>query len=245
MGRAPVHIDVRPGDFVTVGLLVILEGLLSADNALVMAMLVLGLPREQHGKALRYGLVGAFAFRTVATLLAAWLIRVTWVKLGGAVYLAYLTIEHFRGGADDQARRTVPPARARFGLSPLWATVVNVEVVNLAFSLDSILVAVAMSPRRWVVLTGGLLGIAAMRFVVAQLLEIVRRYPVLVDGAFVIIGWVAVKLGIDYLYAAAWIGWSIPQPLSLAVIAAIFLSFYVVARRGGRPPDTRVQSRET
>ena len=63
--------------------------------------------------------------------------------------------------ADERGRPK--PARPWLGLSPLWATVVKVELVNLAFSIDSILVAVAMSPKFWVILTGGLLGIVAMR----------------------------------------------------------------------------------
>ena len=62
--------DVQLSDFVTIGLLVVLEGLLSADNALVVAVMILGLPRREQKKALRYGLVGAFAFRILATLLA-------------------------------------------------------------------------------------------------------------------------------------------------------------------------------
>ena len=72
-------------------------------------------------------------------------------------------------------------------MSALWATVVKVELVNIAFSIDSILVAVAMSPKLWVILSGGLLGIVAMRVVIGQLLAMVRRYPTIVDGAFVII----------------------------------------------------------
>ena len=72
--------DVQLSDFITVGLLVVLEGLLSADNALVVAVMILGLPRKQQQKALRYGLFGAFAFRIVATLLAVYLIRLAWVN---------------------------------------------------------------------------------------------------------------------------------------------------------------------
>ena len=68
--------DVQLSDFVNIGLLVILEGLLSADNALVLAMMILGLPRQDQKKALRYGLVGAFAFRTICTLLALSLIHI-------------------------------------------------------------------------------------------------------------------------------------------------------------------------
>src|SRR5882672_11904309 len=82
-------------DLVTVALLVALEGLLSADNAIVLAVLVLGLPKAQQRKALRYGIIGAFAFRTIATLLAVYLIKLGWVKLAGASYLIYLAIHHF------------------------------------------------------------------------------------------------------------------------------------------------------
>src|SRR4051794_30123887 len=92
-----IHTDpvVTPSDFVTIALLVALEGLLSADNAMVLAVLVLGLPKAQQVKALRYGILGAFAFRSIATLLAVYLIKLAWVKLGGAGYLLYLTYHHF------------------------------------------------------------------------------------------------------------------------------------------------------
>lgn len=224
------------GDLAIVGALVVLEGLLSADNALVMAVMVLSLPRHQHHKALRYGLVGAFAFRIAATLLAALLIRVAFVKLGGGLYLLYLTAAHFRSRATTEQRGAPPPAKAGFGLSPFWATVVRVELVNLAFSIDSILVAVAMSPKVWVVLTGGLLGIVAMRIVAGQLIELIRRYPALVDGAFVIIAWIGVKLLLDWAHTMHWIGWEIPQVVSVGVIIVVFIGYYVYARRQAAPP---------
>ena len=85
----------------------------------------------------------------------------------------------------------------------------KVELVNLAFSVDSILVAVAMSRKIWVILTGGLLGIVAMRVVIGQLLTIVRRYPALVDGAFIIIAWVGIKLLIEYLHALGFVHFEI------------------------------------
>src|SRR3954468_6257960 len=197
--------DVQLSDLATVGLLVVLEGLLSADNALVVAVMILGLPRRQQKKALRYGLLGAFAFRIVATLLAVYLIRIAWVKLAGGLYLVYLTYQHFFRSGTAEERSKPRPARPWMGLSALWGTIFKVELVNIAFSVDSILVAVAMSPKTWVVLTGGLLGIVAMRIVIAQLLSLVRRYPTLVDGAFIIIAWVGVKLFLEYLHAAGYV----------------------------------------
>jgi YkoY family integral membrane protein len=220
-------------DVVTVGLLVILEGLLSADNALVVAVMILGLPRRQQKLALRYGLVGAFAFRIIATLLAVYLIKLAWVKLLGGLYLVYLTYQHFYRSGDAEQRSKPRPAKPWLGLPALWATIVKVELVNIAFSVDSILVAVAISSKTWVVLTGGLLGIVAMRVVISQLLSIVRRYPTLVDGAFVIIALVGVKLLIEYATAMGWIHFEVPKWLSLGLIAITFLIAYVQARRKG------------
>lgn len=229
---------IQLSDLATVGLLVVLEGLLSADNALVVAVMILGLPRPQQKLALRYGLLGAFAFRIIATLLAIYLIRLAWVKLLGGLYLVYLTYQHFFRSGDAEQRSKPRPARPWLGLSALWGTIVKVELVNIAFSVDSILVAVAISPKRWVVLTGGLLGIVAMRVVISQLLSIVRRYPTLVDGAFVIIALVGAKLLLEYADAMHWIQFEVPKWVSLGMIAITFLIAYVQARRKGPVDDT-------
>ena len=225
--------DVQSGDLVTIALLVALEGLLSADNALVMAIMVLGLPKPQHSAALRYGLIGGFAFRIIATLLASSLIQVSWIRLVGGLYLLYLTYTHFRGGEGSDDNRQAPAAKPWLGLSPFWATVVRVELINLAFSIDSILVAVAMSPKLWVVITGGILGIVAMRLVVGQLLTLVQRYPALVDGAFIIIAWVGFKLCWEYLHEIGMVHLAIPQWFSLSLIAVIFMAAFVYAKMQG------------
>src|SRR5215831_20906806 len=217
-----------PSDFLTVGLLVALEGLLSADNALVLAILVLGLPKPDQKKALRYGILGAFFFRTVATLLAVYLIRLGWVKLAGAGYLLYLVYRHFTTG-DAGERQSKKEAKPAFGLSAFWATVVKVELTDIVFAIDSILVAVAMSPKTWVVITGGILGIIAMRLVIGKLLSLVERYPPLVDGAFVIIGWVAVKLIVEFLHSGGYTSFEIPTWFSLAFIVIIFTTSFVYA----------------
>jgi YkoY family integral membrane protein len=229
--------DFQFADLITVALLVVIEGLLSADNALVMAVMILGLPRADQQKALRYGLVGAFAFRIIATVLAAYLIRISWVKLFGGLYLLYLAQHHFFAGGNAEQRGRPKPAQGWIGLSALWATIVKVELVNLAFSIDSILVAVAMSPKFWVILTGGLLGILAMRIVVGQLLAIVRRYPSLVDGAFVIIAWIGVKLLIEYLNVLGLVHFEINKWLSFGLIGVIFTIAYLYARSKGPVED--------
>jgi YkoY family integral membrane protein len=228
--------DLQASDLLTIALLVALEGLLSADNAMVLAVLVLGLPRHQQQKALRYGILGAFAFRITATVFAAYMIQVKWVQLLGALYLLYLPYQHFWGHGDED-RRAARPARAWLGLSPFWATVVKVELTDIVFAIDSILVAVAMSNKIWVIVTGGVLGIIAMRLVIGQLLALVTKYPALVDGAFVIIAWVGIKLLLEYLHGINVVHFVVPKWLSLGLIVVIFAIAFVYARRHG-PQET-------
>jgi len=208
-----------------------LEGLLSADNAMVLAVLVLGLPKSEQRKALRYGIIGAFVFRGLATVLAKFLINLGWVKLLGAGYLLYLTAHHFLQHGGDEARRTPPKAKGMLGLTAFWATVVKVELTDIVFAIDSILVAVAMSPKLWVILTGGILGIVMMRLVIGKLLAIVERYPALVDGAFIIIAWVGIKLLLEYLHGIHIVPFEVPKWFSLGLIVVIFAISYLYARR--------------
>lgn len=237
-------IDFHYTDLVTIGLLVILEGLLSADNALVLAILVLGLPREQQRKALRYGILGAFLFRILAILAATQLMAFGWVKLVGGGYLLWLTYSHFfLHGSDAGERRNITPARAWLGLPAFWATVVKVELTDVVFAIDSILVAVAMSNKTWVIITGGVLGIIAMRLVIGQLLAVVRKYPALVDGAFIIIAWVAIKLFVEYAAQAGYIDFHMPKSISLGVIVVIFGISYFYARKQG-PADVDLEEDE-
>lgn len=218
-----MHFHVEPTDFVTIGLLVLLEAALSADNALVLAVLVLPLPTTHQKRALRYGVVGALAFRIAVTTFAAWIIHWDWVKLAGATYLLFLPMRHFwpRPG-DAEPRRKPRPPTSLFGLSPFWSTVVRVELTDIVFAIDSILVAIAMSRKIWVIVTGGALGIITMRVLIGKLLGMVRRYPAIVDGAYVIVAWVGIKLFIEYLHAIHVLSWEIPRWLSITIVLVLF-----------------------
>jgi YkoY family integral membrane protein len=228
---------VQPSDLVTIALLIALEGLLSADNAMVLAIRVLSLPKDQQKKALRYGMISAFTFRTIATALAAYLIALDWVKLVGGIYLLWLPYQHFFGHDAGGANQKIKPATPWLGLSPFWATVVKVELTDIVFAIDSILVAVAVSDKLWVVVTGGILGIVMMRMVIGQLLALIRRYPALVDGAFIIITWVGVKLLLEYAHQEGWVHFEIPKWLSLGLIVVIMGGAYLYARKQGAVED--------
>lgn len=178
-------------NIVTVGTLVLLEGFLSADNALVMAILVKHLPDKQRTRALRYGLAFAFASRLVCVLVASWLIKAWYFRAAGALYLIYIAFENLflRGHHPLEEKKAK-------NLS-FWKTVLVVELTNLAFSVDSILAAVALSPKIWVVYLGGVLGIVTMRYVAGGFLKLLDRFPGLEKGAYFLVGWIGLKLGLE------------------------------------------------
>ena len=225
--------DVQLSDLVTILLLIALEGVLSADNAMVLAVRVLGLPKHQQNKALRYGMLSAFTMRATATALAAHLIALGWVKVVGAAYLLWLPYQHFFRGENGDGQSKIPQATPWLGMNAFWATVVKVELTDIVFAIDSILVAVAISSKLWVIITGGILGIVMMRLLIGQLLPLIRKYPPLVDGAFVIIAWVAIKLLLEYAHDEGWLHFAIPKWLSLGLIVVIMGGAYVYARKKG------------
>ncbi|MGV3720467.1 MAG: TerC family protein [Actinomycetota bacterium] len=190
-------------DIPTILVLILLEGLLSGDNALVLAVLVHPLPEHQRRKALHYGIIGAFVLRVIATFLAVWLANVKWVSLVGGLYLLYLPYKHFTSHPDEEHTEesaATTKVGTWFGLSLFWTIVIKADLIDLVFAVDSILAAVGMSDKAWVIIAGGLLGILMMRLLTVQVLELVKKYPKLIDGAYIIVAWVGIKLLLEYLH---------------------------------------------
>ncbi len=206
-----------------IGTLVILEGLLSADNALVLAVMVRHLPKKQQKKALTYGLFGAYFFRVLFIGLGVYLIKFWWIKLIGAGYLAWLVIQYFWKGEDDDDAGAVNKngwAARVFGL--FWATVISVEIMDLAFSVDSILAAFAVSEEVWILFLGGALGILMMRTVARVFLVLIDKVPELETTAYVLIGIIAIKMGLSTF------GVHIHHLLFFGVLIAAFLITFII-----------------
>ncbi|MEQ1822306.1 MAG: TerC family protein [Fimbriimonadaceae bacterium] len=177
-------------DLGKIGILVILEALLSADNALILAIMVRHLPKEQQKKALFYGLAGAFIFRLGAILLASSIASFWWLQGVGALYLFYLPIKHFVSMSGNSEHKGA--AGASF-----WMTVLYADLADLAFAIDSVLVAVAIEPhpdKIWVVYAGAVLGIVLLRWAAGFFLTLLEKYPALDHLAYVLVGWAGVKL---------------------------------------------------
>ncbi len=176
-------------DIAAVGSVVVMEALLSADNALVLAILVRHLPPLQQKRALRYGIWGALAFQFLCVVVATWLIRAWYFKVGGALYLLYVGISHLLHHDPRHEATAHTVSRASF-----WKTVLLVELTDLAFSIDSILAAAAMSEKLWVVYVGVAAAIIVMRGVAGVLLKLLRRFPTLAVGAYALVVWIGIKL---------------------------------------------------
>jgi len=176
--------------------LVILEGLLSADNALVLAVLVKHLPEKQRKKALLYGLLGAYLFRFIFIGIGVYLVKFWFIKVLGAAYLMWISIDYFRkkGSGEDEAKEFNKQGLLVKLFGMFWGTVVAVELMDIAFSVDSILAAFAVSSEVWVLLIGGMLGILMMRTIAGVFVNLIDRVPELETTAFVLIFIIALKM---------------------------------------------------
>lgn len=185
--------------------LILIESLLSVDNAAVLATMVMDLPKEQRKKALKYGILGAYVFRGICLLLAAWLIKIWWLKSVGGLYLIYLFIDYFRSKStkekeDDtlnkQENKIYKYTIGLFG--KFWSTIILVEIMDLAFSIDNVFAAVAFTENIYLIWIGVFIGILTMRFVAQGFVKLMEKYPFLETAAFVVIGVLGVKLLLSF-----------------------------------------------
>lgn len=173
--------------------LILIEGLLSVDNALAIAAMANHLPEHQKRKALRWGIIGAYAFRGLAMAGASFIIENQWLKIIGAAYLLYLMCSHFTSAAEKEEENP-DAAAAKLAGKGFWATVASIELMDLSLSVDNVVAAVAMSPKIWVVCLGVFIGILALRFVAGYCLKLLEKYPILEHTAFLLIGYVGAIL---------------------------------------------------
>ncbi len=173
--------------------LIIIEGLLSVDNALGIAAMANHLPGEQKQKALRWGIIGAYVFRGLALAFASFIIANPWLKIAGAAYLIYLMCRHFAEHRTVEHEGAGDMVGSLAGRS-FWSTVMSIEIMDLSLSVDNVVAAVALSPDFWVVCTGVFIGILALRLVAGVCIPLIQKFPILEPTAFVLIGYVGLIL---------------------------------------------------
>jgi len=230
------QILAEPSTWGIIGTLVILEGLLSADNALVLAVMVRHLPKEQQKKALFYGLIGAYVFRFLAIGIGTFLVKITWIKVAGGLYLLWIALSNLFHLEFAFARiggiPLIPYIRRKGqeddgevenkGLS-FWRTVLAVEIMDIAFSIDSVLAAFGVSEEVWVLFLGGILGVLMMRGVAQVFLKLIEKFPELEKAAFILIIVIAAKM------ISGAFGFHVSHAVFFSILIAIFVGTMIIS----------------
>jgi len=210
--------------------LLLLEAVLSFDNAAILAAMVRKLPMKDRKKALLYGLVGAYALRFAAILLASFLIANPILKVLGGGYLLFIGLKHFYGMVrhkphDHKEHELKTGFLTRLGIPALVAVIIQIELVDLAFAIDQVIVAVAFTPKIWLIVTASFIGILFLRLAAALIARIMDWLPLLEHMAYVAVTYVGVKLIL--LYPMPFLndghGVHIPTAISISITLALFV----------------------
>jgi YkoY family integral membrane protein len=194
--------------------LVALEAVLSADNAIALAAIAAGLEDSQlQRRALNFGLVAAYVLRISLILTATWVVQFWQFELLGAAYLLWLVYEHFTSETEDDDRHHGP----RF--TSLWQAIPIIAVTDLAFSLDSVTTAIAISDKTWLVIIGGTIGVITLRFMAGLFIRWLKEYAYLEDAGYITVGFVGLRLLVRAIRPEL----VPPEWLMIAAIALVFI----------------------
>ncbi len=188
-------LDARPNigvdTFFLLVILVALEAVLSADNAIALAAISRGLSDlKLERQALNLGLVAAFGLRVMLILTATWVIGFWQFELLGAAYLLWLVFRYFTTREADGGGEGSHHAR----FTSLWQVIPTIAVTDLAFSLDSVTTAIAISDQTWLVLVGGLIGVISLRFMAELFIRWLDEFEHLEDAGYLTVGLVGLRL---------------------------------------------------
>ncbi|HEY9807621.1 MAG TPA: hypothetical protein V6D04_13710 [Candidatus Obscuribacterales bacterium] len=194
--------------------LVALEAVLSADNAIALAAIAQGLEGSTlQRRALNLGLVCAFVLRVCLILTATWVTKYWQFELAGAAYLLWLVFQYFSSQEDDEHQHHGP----RF--ASLWQAIPVIAFTDLAFSLDSVTTAIAISKETWLVITGGLIGVIALRFMAGLFIRWLDEFTHLEDAGYVTVALVGLRLLLRVINE----GLVPPEWLMIGLITLLFL----------------------
>jgi YkoY family integral membrane protein len=211
----PIELPVDIGLSTPILLLVLvaLEAVLSADNAIALASISQGLVDEKlRPQALNIGLIFAYILRMTLIVGATWVIRYWQFQVLGAAYLLWLVFKYFTADKDEDGQKQRPQ------YTSLWQVIPIIAVTDLAFSLDSVATAIAVSTDIWLVIAGATIGIILLRFMAELFIRWLSEYTHLEDAGYIAVGLVGIKLLVRALYPDL----EIPEIVTIAMVAMIF-----------------------
>jgi tellurite resistance protein TerC len=223
--------------------LIFLECILSLDNAAVMGAMVAHLPNDQpipwparlarfglatdrfwgsqRDAALRIGLFGAYAGRILMLLAVGIIMQYQWVKIVGALYLLYLCVAHF---ADLHEAQSAAGPTIRIGAG-FWSVVLSLNLADMAFSLDNVVAAVALSSQLWVVILGVGVGIVVVRFAASIFTRLIAWEPTMEHTAYLLVFAIGLQLLLDTIF-----GIHIKDGLRFAISVGLITGSLLIVR---------------
>jgi len=214
--------------------LLALEAILSADNAIALAALVQGIddPQEQRN-ALNLGLAISYIFRIGLIFTASWVLQFWQFELAGALYLLWLAIKYFffTNEPEHEHERVI---------RSFWQAVPLLALADLAFSLDSVTTAIALSDERWLVLLGGTIGVIMLRFMAELFIRWLKEFPRLEDAGYLTVTLVGLRLLMRVVNHAL----VPPDWLMISLIALCFLWGFSKRATDEPPPAITPQAQE-
>ncbi|KRM14483.1 TerC family protein [Companilactobacillus nantensis] len=228
-------------DWLIILSLVVMECMLSVDNAVVLAAQTQSLPNKvEQEKSLFYGLFGAYIFRFLVIGIGVYLIDFWWIKVLGAGYLFYLFLNHFffskKQPTEAPTERKENALEKHLHISRFWQVVISIELMDIVFSIDSVLASLAVSSNPVIVLIGGMIGILAMRGIAEMIMGLMSKIPELNGMAYFLILFISVKL---FLSIPA-IDIEIPNLVFVGVlIGAIIVTLIIHQINNNRAPRSR------
>jgi len=197
--------------------IILLEIILSVDNAAVLATMVRDLPEEQRKKAMTYGIVGAYILRGASFLFVEQIFRYEWLKIIGGGYLIFLAARSLIGVHSE-----IKLKYKFFFLNQFVSTIIAIEIMDFVFSIDNVFAISAFTQHIGIIFAGVFLGIIIMRFAATKFITIMDSYPILNKIAYYIIGILGIRLVLSF-----WLEFlnSTIADLSFSILVAFIFTF--------------------
>ncbi|WP_185873250.1 TerC family protein [Blattabacterium cuenoti] len=176
-----------------IGNLIIIESILSIDNAIILSSMILNLKdNKDRKKAIKYGILGAYFFRILCLVFISFLMKIQWIKLVGGLYLIIIGINNFFIRKNKKILRDINKNYS------LWKTIIMMEIVDLSFSIDNIFASIALSKNIFLILLGSFIGIFSIRLSTNFFIKIIKKFPILNNSIFIIMILLGIKLSISF-----------------------------------------------
>lgn len=186
-----------PDFWIALSQIILINIVLSGDNAVVIAMASRALPPAQRRRAIVFGSVGAIVLRVVLTFFAVYLLTLPYLKLVGAALLLWIGIGLLR--QDDEESDLA-------GHAGLAAAIKTIVLADLVMSLDNVVgVAAAAKGNVPLLVLGLVISIPLIIFGSALILKLMDRFPVIIVLGAALLGWVAGEMAISDPSVAGWV----------------------------------------